>query len=316
MTLPMDGGHLARDAVSAPPVVYSPAPPFSYASPEDPRLKRLVIRGIEAVTGQPRLKRMYLQNRANPVPGETFFAAAIRYLRLQLDFNMSRLRQIPAEGPLVVVANHPFGVVDGLVIGHLVSMVRPAFKVLTHALLTQAPELANFLLPVDFDTTPQALATNIETRQLARQTLASGGAVVVFPGGTVSTAPRGIGKASDPLWQPFTAQLIQRAQATVVPVFFEGQNSALFHMASHVSRTLRVSLLFREVRESIGARIGIHIGRPIEYGELAHLTDRAAFSDELRRRTYALGGGIPRRTYSGLTIAEKIKARRLLRRRR
>ncbi len=293
----------------------APVPAFSYSSTEDAPLKRFLIRAIEAMTGQPRLRRMYLDNRANPVAGETFFAAAIRYLKLQIEFDMARLRQVPATGPVVVVANHPFGVVDGLVISHLVSMVRSDFKVLTHALLTQAPELREFLLPVDFDPTPQAMATNIATRRTAREMLRSGGVIVVFPGGTVSTAPRPFGRAVDPAWQPFTAQLAQGAGATVVPMFFEGQNSRLFHIASHLSRTLRLSLLFKEVRDRIGSRVRVHIGTPISPGDLSHLRDRTAFSEELRRRTYALSGKpVPERLYSGQTLPEKIRARRAKRR--
>ncbi|MGD1933189.1 MAG: lysophospholipid acyltransferase family protein [Candidatus Phaeomarinobacter sp.] len=293
-----------------------PDPTFSYASPDDPRIKQIVIKLIERMTGQPRLKRMYLDNRANPVEGETFFAAAIRYLRLQLDFDMARLHEIPKEGPLVLVANHPFGVIDGLVISHLASMVRGEFKVLTNAVLTQAPEIEDYLLPVDFDETPEALATNIRTRKISRELLRAGGTIIVFPGGTVSTAPRPFGRAVDPVWQPFTAQLVQRSKATVVPIFFEGQNGRLFQIASHFSRTLRLSLLFREVRESIGSRVPIRIGRPIRYDELAHLKDRTAFADELRRRTYALGTlRVPSGTYSGQTIGEKLKAKRVARRR-
>jgi len=305
-----------RDAlVRAPQGAVSPEPTFSYASPDDPRLKRIVIRLIETLTGQPRLKRMYLDNRANPVEGETFFAAAIRYLRLHLDFDMARLHEIPKDGPLVIVANHPFGVIDGLAISHLTSLVRGEFKVLTNAVLTQAPEIEDYLLPVDFDETPEALATNIRTRKISRELLKNGGTIIVFPGGTVSTSPRAFGRAVDPLWQPFTAQLVQRSRATVVPMFFEGQNGRMFQVVSHFSRTLRLSLLFREVRESIGSRVPIRIGRPIRYEELEHLTDRTAFADELRRRTYALGSSpMPKRVYSGLTLKEKVKARRAAKR--
>lgn len=292
-----------------------PEPTFSYASPDDSRAKQLVIKLIERLTGQPCLKRMYLDNRANPVEGETFFAAAIRYLRLSLDFDMSRLHEIPKDGPLVLVANHPFGVIDGLVISHLASMARGEFKVLTNAVLNQAPEIEDYLLPVDFDETPEALATNIRTRKISRDLLKAGGTIIVFPGGTVSTSPRPFGRAVDPVWQPFTAQLVQRSKATVVPIFFEGQNGRLFQIASHFSRTLRLSLLFREVRESIGSRVPVRIGRPIRYAELAHLSDRNEFADELRRRTYALGPApVPGGAYSGLTIGEKLKAKRLARR--
>lgn len=307
----INGNMMLRRPHTAPVAGSTADPTFSYASPDDPRLKQIIIKLVERLTGQPRLKRMYLDNRANPVSGETFFAAAIRYLRLHLDFDMARLSEIPKEGPLVIVANHPFGVIDGLVVSHLVSLVRGEFKVLTNAVLTQAPEIEDYLLPVDFDETREALATNIQTRRIARDLLKAGGTIIVFPGGTVSTSPGAFGRAVDPEWQPFTAQLVQRSKATVVPIFFEGQNGRLFQIVSHFSRTLRLSLLFREVRESIGSRVPIRIGKPIRYDELSHVKDRAAFADELRKRTYSLGGApMPRRTYSGKTLGEKWRARR------
>ena len=307
----ISGDMMGRRRQTAPAFDPMADPAFSYASADDPRLKQIIIRLIERLTGQPRLKRMYLDNRANPVLGETFFAAAIRYLRLRLEFDMARLDGIPKDGPLVIVANHPFGVVDGLVVSHLVSMVRGEFKVLTNAVLTQAPEIEDYLLPVNFDETREALATNIQTRRIAREVLKAGGTIIVFPGGTVSTTPGAFGRAVDPVWQPFTAQLVQRAKATVVPVFFEGQNGRLFQIVSHFSRTLRLSLLFREVRDNIGGRVPVRIGKPIRYEDLAHLKDRSAFADELRRRTYALGARpMPRRPYSGKTLGEKWRARR------
>ena len=87
---------------------------FSYASPDDPRFKRLVIQLIERISGQPDLKRMYLEHQNHPVPGESFWEAAIRKLGLQININEDALSEIPATGPAILVANHPFGVLDAL----------------------------------------------------------------------------------------------------------------------------------------------------------------------------------------------------------
>ena len=114
---------------------------FSYAAPDDPRLKRFFIRLIERLTGQPYLKWVYEDNRAHPVPGEDFWSAAIRRLELKLDYNSEALATWPKEGPLVVVANHPFGVLDGLIICQIVSQVRSDFRVLTNAVLLRAEEV-------------------------------------------------------------------------------------------------------------------------------------------------------------------------------
>ena len=268
---------------------------FSYADPSTPRVKRKLIHLIERVSGQPKLKSLYLENQRNPRPSESFWAAAIRHLALDVRYDQSALAGIPRSGPLVVVANHPYGVLDGLTISWLMEKARKDFIVLTNAVLLRVPETQGYQLPVDFAGTPEAITTNLKTRAAARAHLDKGGAVVVFPAGGVSTAPDRLGRkpATDAPWQLFTAQLIQRSKATVVPLFFGGQNSRLFQIASHISLTLRLSLIFNEVRKRIGTMLPVAVGAPIPYGEIAHLKDRQAMVDELRARTDGLKAKLP-----------------------
>src|SRR4051812_11374537 len=112
---------------------------FSYATAEDPPVKRSLIRLVERATGQPALKRMYLENQRHPRPGESFFAAAVRKLDLDVRYDAAALDRIPREGPVVIVANHPYGVLDGIVISWLIEKVRRDFVVLTNAVLMRAP---------------------------------------------------------------------------------------------------------------------------------------------------------------------------------
>src|SRR4051794_1042154 len=105
---------------------------FSYAGSDDPWLKRAVIRAIERVSGQPYLKRLYEQYLAERTSADAFWDEAIARLGLTLDCNFAALDRWPRSGPLVVVANHPYGVLDGIVICHLISWVRGDFLVLTH----------------------------------------------------------------------------------------------------------------------------------------------------------------------------------------
>ena len=270
-------------------------PNFSYSDDTQSLLKRKTIRLIEKATGQPLLERLYLDNYNFPVPGESFWQAAVRRLELNLAFDAAKLGGIPATGPLVIVANHPYGVLDGVVMCWLIEKVRKDFLVLTNAVLLRAPEARPYLLPIDFSETKEAFDTNLKSREAARKHLAEGGCVVVFPAGGVSTAPDRLGRkpAIDTEWQPFTAQLIQRAKATVVPIFFGGQNSRLFQIASHISLTLRLSLVFKEVHDRIGTLVQLAVGDAIAFTELAALKDRKDLVRELRARTYALEAQLP-----------------------
>ena len=267
---------------------------FSYADPNDPRLKRFFIRVIERITGQPYLKWLYEDNRAHPVKGESFWSAAIRRLELKLVFNQQALDAWPKTGPLVVVANHPFGVLDGLIVCEIVSRVREDFRVLTNAVLLRADEVKEFLLPVDFAETEEAVKTNLRSRAEAKAHLMKGGCLVIFPAGGVSTTPTIWHKrAVDTEWKNFTARLIGQAKAPVAPIYFAGQNSRLFQLASHISMTLRLSLLFKEVHDRIGGEIHLRIGELVAFERLAGINDRQSFMDLLKTITYSLGVSVP-----------------------
>jgi putative hemolysin len=198
-------------------------------------------------------------------------------------------------------------VLDGIVMAWLVSKVRPDFVVLTHIVLTRAPEAAGFILPVDFSGAEEAERTNLASRAAARAQLAKGGAVVVFPAGAISTTPDALGlkPAVDGRWQPFVSQLIQHSKAAVVPIWFGGQNSRLFQIASHLSLTLRLSLIFHEVKTRIGTSLPVVVGTPIPFASIAGTRERQALADELRARVYALARLAP-------TIGKPRRVRKLL----
>jgi putative hemolysin len=272
---------------------------FSYATEDDPKFKRLLIRAVEKMTGQPYLKRLYDEHRSNPLPGESFWESAIRRLELKLSYNEDALLHLPRDGALVIVANHPFGVLDGLIISFLTSKVRNDFIVLTNSVLYQADEIRSHLLPIDFAETKEALGTNLKSRAEAKAHLTRGGCLIVFPAGGASTAPKPWSKrAIDAEWKNFTARLIVAAKAPVVPVYFAGQNSRLFQIASHISMTLRLSLFFKEVYDKIASEIQVRIGEPIPYKDLAAL-DRKQLMEHLRKATYALGAALPPRKIRG-----------------
>lgn len=265
---------------------------FTYAAPEDSRARRLVIRAIERATGQPHLKSLYLQFQEDLASGRSpddFFTAGVKKLRLDLAYDEAKLLAAPKTGPLVVIANHPFGVLDGVVICALMLKLRPDFRILSNSALYRVPEIYQWLLPVDFAETREALATNLKTRSEARKYLEKGGALVIFPAGGVATTPGAFArKAVDSEWKPLTAKLIFQGKAPVLPVYFHGQNSRLFQFASQISLTLRLALIFREVHRRIGTRLPISIGDVIPFERIAAIGDKHEVMTFLRRAVHEL----------------------------
>jgi putative hemolysin len=262
---------------------------FSYSSPDQPIVQQALIRAIELVGGQRRLRRLYEAQQDERLPGETFFDAAVRLLALDVAYDKAALAAVPAEGPVVFVANHPYGVLDGIVLSALTLKVRPDTKILANDVLYRVPETRAHLLPIDFGLTRAALATNVASRRAAQDWLSQGRAIGIFPGGGVATSERPLGRlVFDLPWHSFTAKLVRGSRATVVPLHFSGHNSRLFQLASHLSPTLRLSLLFRETARRIGTRLDVAIGTPIPFDELDAITDKATLVAELRRRTHQL----------------------------
>jgi len=262
-------------------------PTVSYANPTDPPIRRALIAAIERVSGQPRVSRLYHDYHLYGDKNRPFWGEALRRLEVTVTYDDDRLSEIPPTGPLVVVANHPFGVVDGLILCHLVSQVRSDFRIMAHEALYRAPEMRSALLPVSF-LGPASRRTNIDSCRRAINHVRDGGAIVIFPAGRVSTALSVFGKAIDSPWQPFAAKLIATSKATVLPVFFEGQNSGLFHAASRISELCREALLISETLRRMGTTVRLHIGAPMPFRTLPAREDPQAMLAALMALTYCL----------------------------
>ena len=276
---------------------------LSYASYFDDPVKRRFIRAVEKLSGQPKIAELYEHYRDHLAHDVPFFEAAMRLLELDVQFSAGRLAAIPTEGPLVVVSNHPFGVLDGLVICWLISLRRPDFKVLTNSALDGVPEARPYLLPVDFAPTKEAMEANIAMRKEALAHVKSGGCVIVFPGGGVATTPRPFDKtAVDDEWKPFTAKLITHSGASVTPVYFGGQNSRLFQLASHFSLELRLALVFREDKRLMGTALPVNIGETLTAEDLKDAGKRKGLMEFLRERTYAMAGAEQHERYRKAAI--------------
>ena len=267
----------------------SSGPTFTYASDEVGPFSRAVIRVIEKLTGQPRIRRLYELYTKRGRPPELFWHDAVEALELTVRSNRPPSDCIPKAGPVVVIANHPFGVVDGVILCWMAAQVRRDYKIMTHRVLHQAPEVRDHIIPVDFSGTRAALESNVASRKEARELLAAGGVLIVFPSGGVALSDGMRGAAVDLEWKTLTAGLVLGSRADVLPIFFCGQNSRLYQIAGNIQQTLKLSLLFHEVSNKIGKTIEIRVGDLIPNARIQDIGDRQAVIDFLRETTHGLG---------------------------
>jgi putative hemolysin len=259
---------------------------FSYANPEHHPLKRWTIRAIEGISGRGKLVDLYGVWKHTMVGTSDYIWNDLLGL-INLDVSVTNGEWPPErlpEGPLVLIANHPYGIGDGLAVLALAEQLNKPFKILINNELLKVPEVRPFSLPVDFEETKQALKTNMETRKEALRLLQEGTTIIVFPGGGVATASKPFGRAEELPWKTFTAKMIRASKATVLPLYFDGQNSWLFHLVSKFSLTLRLSLLVREFRRILGSVISACAGQPIPYETLSGFKDQKEVMDFLQTK--------------------------------
>jgi len=257
------------------PVAHLEFKELSYANERDTRIKRWFIRSIEGLSGRDRYARLYDIWRTDIVgKSERVFGKMLDLIDVRLLIKGEwPPNQIP-EAPIVIVANHPYGIGDGIAVLALAEQLGRPFKVLINNELLKVPEMLDYSLPVSFEETKEAMAINMKTRHEAVRLLKEGTTIIVFPAGGVATAKKGFGRAEDLPWKIFPAKLIQAARASVIPIYFEGQNGRLFHLASRISMTLRISLLIREFRRLSGSTITAHIGALRSWEALSEGNDR------------------------------------------
>ncbi|ESZ06747.1 GNAT family N-acetyltransferase [Mesorhizobium sp. M1060] len=289
-----------------------PFPELSYANASQPALTRWFIHSIEGLSGRDRYAALYDFWRRQVAPtGERVFS---RMLQL-IDVKVRSTDQWPPAGlpdtPLVIVANHPFGIGDGIAVLSLVEQLGRPFRVMIHKDLLKIREMEPYSLPVDFSETKDAVKNNMAVRHEAVRLLKEGVTIVVFPAGGVATAPKGFGRARDLPWKMFPARLVQDAKASVVPMHFSGQNGRLFHLVSgpmnmaeregrlakfvgKASLTLRLSMLIREFARLSGKAIDVRVGDVLSWDELEPLRDRKTLLDRLHRGVFDLAPDAPR----------------------
>ncbi len=281
-----------RAKLSSAPRVYDRRS-LTYSNTFESPFKRNAIRVMEWMTGKITIIRRIREfERRGPPAGQAFWRACLDVMGVDLLTPDAQLRQIPATGPVILVANHPHGLVDGMILADMVGRVRTDYRILTRSLLTGIDEAAaSFMIPVPFPHEADAQRKMLEMRSVAIEHLKRGGLIALFPSGVVATSQTMFGPAIEAEWNVFTAKLIRMSGATVVPTYFSGSNSRAYQIANRLSPTLRQGLLLHEIVHSLDKPQCPIVGAPISPAEMAERAgDPRAFMAWLRDRTLALKG--------------------------
>lgn len=264
---------------------------LTYSTTFSSPVKRAIIQTIELFTGKlPIIRRIREFEKKEQPTGQAFWPATMEAMGIDLQTPQSQIENIPLEGPVVLVANHPHGLVDGMILADLIGRRREDYRILTRSMLTGIDESASkYMIPVPFPHEEDAQQKMLDMRNAARKHLMAGGLVAVFPSGTVAASESMFGPAVEAEWNVFTAKLIRTTKAAVVPMYFPGSNSRAYHIANRISATLRQSLLLHEVAYAFDKPQKPVVGEAVTPEEAQERSKSPrAFMEWLRERTLSL----------------------------
>lgn len=262
---------------------------LTYANSFPQWYKRFFIKTVEWTTARPFLYRRMRRFQNNRSVGHQFWKDVLDEMNIQLMTPDADYKRIPSKGPVIIVSNHPHGLIDGLVMGTMLSKVRDDFQILTRALLVGVERVEPNLIPVAFPHEEDSVRQNVAARARAMDAVKDGGCVALFPAGTVSTSDTWFGEPKERNWATFTAKMILQSNATVVPIYFTGSNTRLFHIANRMSDMLRQSLLLFEIKAAFNKKQTPVIGQPVDPKVIKSFSkDREGLMAYLREETLKL----------------------------
>ena len=255
------------------------------------RATALIQPVLEAILSLDRVNRCYAEYRktleASKGPRD-IFESALTAMGVGYDLEPDDLRNIPRKGPLVVVANHPFGGIEGVVLGAVLLQARSDLRILANYLLKRIDGIGDLIVPVDPFGAPGSEGGSLKGLKTAVAWLKTGGVLAAFPAGEVASFRWKKVRVADPAWSPHVAAIARRTRAAVLPVFFPGRNSLLFQLLGVLHPRLRTALLPRELMNKSGRRIRLFVGKAIPWQALNKYDTDAALTEYLRLRTHFL----------------------------
>lgn len=247
--------------------------------------KSLGLRGLDDIYTQ---ASEIQQQHPDGITCFSWFDSVVKAMNVHSDVVIPPDFEFPQKGPLVIIANHPYGILDPVLLAQYAAKHRPELKVMTNSVLETFPALRPHIIAVNPFGGKAAARSNIAAMKTAIEHLKSGGALVIFPAGEVAGYRPGSG-ILEPEWSNHVGSLVRRTKATVLPIFFPGSNSTLFHTAGLLHPRLRTGLLLREFCKQRDSKIEMRVGTPIPFGKLRKFEDDEALTKYLRIHTFILG---------------------------
>lgn len=224
--------------------------------------------------------------------GREFADHLIENMGITIDVKPEQLENIPKEGGFIVVSNHPFGAIEGVMLLSAIGKVRPDFKVMANFILSHIPNLKECFFAVNpFEKNPE-WKSSVGGIKGAIQHVAAGCGLGIFPAGEVSRY-HGHDYPEDLPWSTSIARIIKNAEIPVVPVFWEGRNSKLFYAVDKIHPMMGTARLTRELINKHDTCFNLQIGKPILPNEVAQYESPKELAAYLRSRSYALEANIP-----------------------
>lgn len=243
---------------------------------------------VENVLQLPKLEALWRAG-GKAGSGVPFVTRSLDEAGIKREIPANEFARIPAEGPAIVVANHPHGFLDGLLLGDLIGQVRPDFKFLANHLLARMPEMAPLIYPMDPFGGEAAAKQNLKAMREAMKWLRDGHVIVLFPSGEVAPNVSRAGGSIDSPWQRTAGSLARRCKAPVVPLFILGANSRTFRLAGRIHPLLRTMLLPREFVRTYNRTFKMRVGHVIPAERMERFETDEELVDYMRLRTELLG---------------------------
>ncbi len=257
-----------------------------------------------------RINRIYQENRHRS--GMEFIDAMIDQLGIRYEIRAEELERIPAQGAFITVSNHPFGGIDGLLLIKLIGTVRPDYKVLPNFLLKRMEPVSEYLFNFNLLENGAPERPPLSDLKIAYHHLEAGHPMGIFPAGEVSSFDQDIQAVTDPQWKFRALQALKRARVPVVPVYFQGKNSRLFHFLGRIHPKLQTVKLPTEMFNKRKRIINIRIGTPIPVAEQNEFSDISRYGRYLRTKTYALGTSLEVKKFFSVSRRQLKKAEEII----